>query len=200
MLVIGLTGGIASGKSAAAARFQQLGVTIIDADKIGHELVMPGKPALQEVIDYFGNEYLQADGTLNRAALGKTIFAEQASRLALENILHPLIRHAIQAQIDKLDDCYCIVVIPLLAETDQSDLVDRVLIIDVAEDIQKARLKTRDQVDNTGIQNILRAQVTREERLKIAHDVIINDASLADLDAAVDRQHEEYLRLCKNSQ
>lgn len=147
MRVIGLTGGIASGKSVAADHFAALGVSVIDADIIAHELVEVGEPALDKICQRFGKTILLENGELNRAAMREIIFTDEQARHDLEAILHPLIRKVITERIAALDGCYCIVVIPLLTESGDWEMLDRILVIDCPESIQLQRLQQRDQLD-----------------------------------------------------
>lgn len=192
-LVIGLTGGIGSGKSAASAIFSRLGVPVIDADEIAHALVAAGEPALAEIAGVFGEDILNADGTLRRDALRQRVFSDSAERQRLEAILHPRIRQQIQSHINKIHAPYCIVVIPLLLETRQSDLVDRILVIDIPETTQISRTAARDSLSREEIQAIIDTQAARETRLLAADDVIDNSAGLEELESRVLGLHERYL-------
>jgi dephospho-CoA kinase len=194
-LVVGLTGGIGSGKSTCAALFSELGVPVIDADELAHALVAPGEPALADIITEFGPEYLAADGTLDRGKLRQLVFAEPASRHRLEAILHPLIRNNIIQLVDSLQAPYCIVSIPLLLETGQTDLVDRILVIDIPEALQLSRTTARDGLTMDEIRPVLETQADRSTRLAAADDVISNAGSLEELAAKVLGLHQEYLSL-----
>lgn len=195
MLVIGLTGGIGSGKSVVAKRFAALGVPVIDADVIARELVEPGQAALDEIIDTFGAGYLNADGTLNRAALRDHVFANPRARTRLEAILHPRIRTVMTNRIRKLTAPYCILVIPLLVETGQSDLVDRVLVVDSTEAEQRARIARRDHLTDAEITSILDTQADRARRLAAADDIIDNTAGQDRLDPQIRALHGHYQSL-----
>ncbi|MDT8404335.1 dephospho-CoA kinase [Sulfuriflexus sp.] len=197
MRVIGLTGGIASGKSAAAEHFAALGVPVIDADQIARELVEPGKPALERICERFGKSILLDNGELNRPSLREIIFKDARARHDLEAILHPLIRETIIQRIDELDAPYCIVVIPLLAESGDWAMLDRRLVIDCPEDLQLARLQQRDRLDPEQAERILAAQASREQRKAIADDIIDNSHDLAHLQRAVERLHKKYLGDCQ---
>lgn len=198
MRVIGLTGGIASGKSAAADHFATLGVPVIDADLIARELVEPGKPALKKITQHFGGNVLDKNNELNRAALREIIFSDEQARHKLEAILHPLIRAAIIERVAMLDDCYCIVVIPLLAESEENwEILDHKLVIDCPESIQLQRLQHRDQLDLQQATSILNAQASREQRRAIADDIIDNSHDLAHLKNAVEQLHKKYLIDCQ---
>jgi dephospho-CoA kinase len=194
-LVIGLTGGIGSGKSSCAALFHELGVPVIDADELAHALVAPGEPALADIITEFGPEYLAADGSLDRGKLRQRVFAEPASRRRLEAILHPLIRNNIKELVNSVQAPYCIVSIPLLLENGQTDLVDRILVIDIPEALQLSRTARRDGLAMDEIRPVLETQTDRSTRLAAADDVISNVGSLDELAAKVQALHQEYLSL-----
>jgi dephospho-CoA kinase len=191
--VIGLTGGIGSGKSAASAIFSRLGIPVIDADEIAHALVAPGEPALAEITGAFGKDILNRAGELDRDALRRRVFADSTERQRLEAILHPRIRQHIFKYINNLHTPYCIVVIPLLVETRQSDLVDRVLVIDIPEATQVSRVAARDSLAREEILAIIDAQTSRHTRLAAADDVIENSGGLDVLESRVHRLHEKYL-------
>ena len=193
MLKVGLTGGIGSGKSAASAHFSKLGAEVIDTDLLSRELVEPGQPSLAEIVDAFGQRMLDGDGRLDRSRLRERIFADPAARRTLEEILHPRIREAMLARAQRSSAPYVIFVIPLLFETGQQALVDRVLLVDVPEALQRARVGTRDGLDDARIDRILQAQSDRETRLRGADDVICNDGTLDELRAAVERLHVKYM-------
>ena len=194
-LAIGLTGAIGSGKSACAALFSELGVPVIDADELAHALVAPGEPALDTIISTFGPDYLLPDGSLDRARLRQLVFADPARRHQLEAILHPLIRSNIKELIKATRAPYCIVVIPLLLETGQSDLVNRILVIDAPEQTLINRVAARDRLPADEIHAILGSQVNRDARLAAADDIIINTGTLDELAGKVQEQHETYLAL-----
>jgi dephospho-CoA kinase len=194
-LRIGLTGGVASGKSTVAARFREFGIPVIDADAAARAVVAPGKPGLAEVRKRFGAGVLAANGELNRRALRELVFADPASRRDLEAILHPLIREEMDQRETQAVGPYVVMDIPLLVEAASRSRVDRVLVIDVDETLQVKRLMDRDQSSEHQAHAILGAQATRADRLKAADDVIVNSGSLAELRQSVDRLHESYLRL-----
>jgi dephospho-CoA kinase len=195
LLKIGLTGGIGSGKSAASEYFARLGAEVIDTDLLSRELVEPGKPALAEIVSAFGDRILTAHGRLDRAQLRNLIFRDPAARQRLEHILHPKIRDLMLVRAERSSAPYVVFVIPLLLETGQQALVDRVLLIDVPEDVQRTRVAARDGFDQAQIERIILSQTDRTTRLANADDVIHNDGSLADLHAAVERLHRRYLDL-----
>jgi dephospho-CoA kinase len=194
-LRIGLTGGIASGKSAVADAFARRAVPVVDTDVIAREVVEPGRPALAAVVAAFGSEVLGPDGRLDRRALRRLVFADPALRRRLEAILHPAIRAEMQRQAAATAGPYVVIAIPLLVENGLQQQVDRVLVVDCPPDVQLARLLARDGETPEGARAILAAQATRDERLAVADDVVVNDGSLADLDARVDALHQRYLAL-----
>jgi dephospho-CoA kinase len=193
--ILGLTGGIGSGKSAAAQVFVELGVHLIDADQAARWVVEPGRPALASIAEHFGAGVLQADGTLNRSALRELIFKDPQQRLWLEGLLHPLIREEITAYLAKAQSPYAILVSPLLLETSQHSMTQRVLVIDVPEALQIQRTVARDNSNAEQVQAILKVQATREYRLSRADDVIVNDRDQAWLKSEVERLHHFYLTL-----
>ncbi|MBU2098320.1 MAG: dephospho-CoA kinase [Gammaproteobacteria bacterium] len=192
--VVGITGGIGSGKTAATNRFASHGIDVIDADLISREVVQPGQPALAKIAGKFGAErILLEDGSLNRRALRNIIFADQTQKRWLENLLHPLIRDEIMHRLQHSKPPYCLLVSPLLLETDQHKLCDRILLIDAPEDLQVSRTRQRDQTSEDAVKAIMSSQLSREKRQRAADDIIVNDADLTTLYAAVDQQHEKYL-------
>lgn len=197
MLVIGLTGGIGSGKTAVSDRFARLGIPVIDTDLIARELVEPGQTALAEIAGEFGPDCLDGNGRLHRAHLRERVFADPTGRRRLEAILHPRIRAATRERVAALIAVpYCLVVIPLLAETGMTDLVDRVLVVDAPETEQIRRVVARDRVDAAQARAILAAQARRDQRLALADDVLENgDGDLDDLDDQVAVLHQRYLEL-----
>jgi dephospho-CoA kinase len=197
MLVVGLTGGIGSGKSKAADLFAELGVPIIDTDLIARELVAPGQPALKQITEHFGPSVLLDDGTLNRKRVAEICFANPDRRLQLEAILHPLIRQDVQEQLRHLNTEYAIVVVPLLIETQQNDLYDRILVIDCEEQIQMQRIHRRDNRSGQQIQQIMQAQASREQRLDAADDIITNTGSIEDLQRQIAQLDHKYLKLAR---
>ncbi len=199
MFKVGLTGGIGSGKSAASAAFAELGAGVIDTDLLSRELVEPGQPALAEIVDAFGSGVLDAAGRLDRKALGARIFADPAARRQLEAILHPRIRAQMLARAEASPTPYVVCVIPLLIEAGQQDLVDRVLVIDVPEHVQRTRVAARDGHDAARVEQVLAAQVDRATRLSHADDVIRNDGTLESLRAAVAALHHRYLALAASA-
>ncbi|WP_282367047.1 dephospho-CoA kinase [Pseudomonas sp. PS02290] len=193
--ILGLTGGIGSGKSAAAQCFMELGVHLVDADNVARWVVEPGRPALTQIAEHFGPSVLQADGTLNRSALRELIFKDPQQRVWLESLLHPLIREEIRQYLARAASAYAILVSPLLLETSQHQMVQRVLVIDVPESVQIERTVLRDKSNEEQVRAILKAQASREERLSRADDVIVNDRDPAWLKSEVERLHHFYLTL-----
>lgn len=193
--VLGLTGGIGSGKSAAAERFAELGVHVVDADQVARSVVEPGGAALAQIVDRFGVPILASSGELNRAALRERIFTSVEDRRWLERLLHPLIRQEIWTSLSRAESPYAVLVSPLLVESRQHEQVDRVLVIDVPEDLQLQRVLARDQVSEDQVRAILAAQARREDRLRHANDVLVNDRDLSWLRQEVDRLHDRYLQL-----
>ncbi|MDO8332479.1 MAG: dephospho-CoA kinase [Pseudomonas sp.] len=193
--VLGLTGGIGSGKSAAAQHFIDLGVYAVDADHAARWVVEPGRPALAQIVTHFGAGILQADGQLDRTALRTRIFQHPEERLWLEALLHPLIRQEIISDLAKAESPYAILVSPLLVESGQHLLTQRVLVVDAPEQLQLQRTMQRDHASAEQVQAILKAQASREERLRHADDVLLNDRDINWLQAEVERLHRFYLTL-----
>ena len=185
MVIIGLTGGIASGKSTVAAMFAKRGAPVFDADDIAHQLVEPGQPALTEIIHSLGTGILLPDGRLDRTKLAERVFRNPEARLRLEAILHPKIWDTLLNGARTSNAPYCILVVPLLLETGQQDRVDRVLVVDCPAALQKQRAQERDQRPTTQIEAIIDVQVSREQRLAAADDIIMNDGDLARLEQQV---------------
>ncbi|MGI9334203.1 MAG: dephospho-CoA kinase [Gammaproteobacteria bacterium] len=192
-LVIGLTGGIGSGKSAATACFEALGVPVIDADRVARDVVAPGAPALRQVVDLLGPEVLAADGSLDRRAVRERVFNAPALRQALEAILHPVIRRRTSELLDGLDPTpYAILAIPLLVETGGHPRVHRILVVDCPEALQIERTTARDGTSAQAVRKIMDVQASRANRLAVADDVIVNDGDLEALRAQVQMLHERY--------
>ena len=186
---IGLTGGIASGKSAVEREFVARGIFVADADLIARQIVEPGQPALDAVVAHFGASVLAADGRLDRAGLRALVFDNEPARRALEAILHPLIRAQLQAQCRNATSAYAIAAVPLLAEGGGRDAypwLDRILVVDALPATQKARLMQRDGIDGALAEKMIAAQATRPQRLAIADDIVVNDGELSHLRAAVE--------------
>lgn len=193
MLTIGLTGGIASGKSEVSRMFEELGVAVIDTDLISRQLVEPGELALQEIVSHFSSAVINDDGTLNRNKLGKLIFSSESERHLLEDILHPRIRDEVSRQLQTIDAPYVIVVIPLLLETRYPIKVDRILVIDASQEQQRQRLMRRNALSQSDADKMMQAQTSNNRRLAVADDVISNRGSLKALQTDVERLHQFYL-------
>ena len=193
--ILGLTGGIGSGKTAVADRFASLGVHVVDADQAARWVVEPGRPALQQIVERFGEEVLLRSGELDRAGLRQKVFVDPAERQWLEKLLHPLIRAEVARHLALAESPYAIMVSPLLVESGQYRQVGRVLVVDVPELLQIARTTARDQASEEQVRAILNAQAQREDRLKHADDVLVNDRDLSWLAAEVERLHRFYLTL-----
>ena len=192
---LGLTGGIGSGKSAAAQHFIDLGIHVVDADHAARWVVEPGRPALEQIARHFGGGVLQADGQLDRAALRQLIFEDPQQRRWLEALLHPLIAGEIASHLALAQSPYAILVSPLLVESGQAQMTQRILVIDAPQQLQIERTLLRDQVSEQQVQAILQAQASREERLRHADDVLVNDRDRAWLHSEVERLHHFYLTL-----
>lgn len=192
-LVIGLTGGIGSGKTTVANGFSALGVPVIDTDTLARELVEPGQPALDEIISTFGSEAITADGHLDRDYMRQLIFSNSHRKSQLEAILHPRIRQRVRALLADIRSPYCIVVIPLLLETRQTDLVDRILVIDSPEKEQLTRVAARDSLSDNAIKAIINSQVDRNTRLAAADDIIVNDRGMSELTGYIQKLHRHYM-------
>lgn len=193
--VLGITGGIGSGKTAVSDRFGALGVTVVDADVASRVVVEPGRPALAAIAEHFGAEAINNDGTLNRAELRKRVFADPEERKWLEQLTHPLINQYLLEELANAESPYAILVSPLLAETGQSRFCQRIVVVDVPIELQVERTMSRDDNDEAQVRAIIAAQASREERLKLADDVIVNDQGLEHLDAEVARLHQSYLEM-----
>ena len=192
-LRIGLTGGIASGKSTVAELFAGHDVPIIDTDVIARELVQPGKPALDEIRAAFGDEVFDAQGQLDRASMREVVFSDASRRAELESILHPRIRAEAIARSSATDGPYQIIVVPLLVESPMRQFMDRVLVVDCDEETQLSRLLARDSENEDQARRILAAQASRADRLGVADDVITNDGDLSNTRQQVDALHAKYL-------
>ena len=194
--VVGLTGGIGSGKSAASQRFEALGAAVVDTDAIAHELTAPGGAAMEAIRARFGPEVVAADGRLDRARMRALAFAEPDARRHLEGILHPMIRRVARERAEASRAPYVLMVIPLLAESaSPRATARRIAVVDCSRETQIRRTMARSQLDRATVERILDAQATREQRLAIADDVIDNEGSLETLDARVRELHASYLRL-----
>ncbi|HSQ05468.1 MAG TPA: dephospho-CoA kinase [Burkholderiales bacterium] len=197
---VGLTGGIGSGKSAAASFFAELGATVVDTDAISHELTVVGGEALPALRSAFGPEYINAEGALDRARMRKLVFGDPAARKKLEGILHPLIRAESRARIAAARGAYAVLVVPLLLETGSyRDVVKRVVVVDCNEATQIERTMARSRLSADEVRAIMRMQLPRGERLALADDVLSNDTDIEALRAQVVALHATYLRLAQSS-
>lgn len=192
MLKIGLTGGIGCGKSTVCGLFEALEVAIIDADIIARRLVEPGMPALTFLTDSFGAGILSADGSLNRAKLRDLIFSDTDKKRQLESIMHPLVYAQISAEVAQLKNNYCIVAIPLLLETEKTEIVDRILVVDCSLETQLDRVVSRDRLSREQALAIIASQIPRQQRLALANDVIDNSSTTSQLAEQVKRLHNSY--------
>ena len=195
MLRVGLTGGIASGKTAVSDLFAQQGAEIIDTDLISRELVEPGTPLLAKITDYFGKEILTDDSSLDRQRLREIVFSDESKRQQLEEMLHPAIRERVNERVNASTANYVIIVIPLLQETRYPYELDRILVVDTPESAQIERLIKRDNISAELAKEILKAQATRQSRLEIADDIISNDENIDALKAKVSSLHRQYIEL-----
>ena len=193
VLRIGLTGGIASGKSTVAELFTGHGVPVIDTDVIARQLVQPGMPALDEIRAAFGDNVFDTDGGLDRAAMRNVVFSDSSRREQLESILHPRIRDEALAQSAAAGGPYQVIVVPLLVKSPLQEFMDRVLVVDCDEETQLSRLLARDAENEDQARRILAAQANREDRLAIADDVISNNGDLSNMRRQVEALHEKYL-------
>lgn len=196
--VLGITGGIGSGKTAVTRLFINKGIEAIDADHAARWVVEPGSPALIRITEHFGSHILLADGQLNRSALRQIIFQNSEQRVWLEKLLHPIIRQEICRFLENACSPYAILVSPLLLESGQNKLVNRILVIDTSEAIQISRGMQRDNNSAEQIKAIMKTQLAREERLNHADDIIVNEQDLTYLSQQVDQLHQRYLKLCKS--
>ncbi len=196
-LKIGLTGGIASGKSTVADLFSSLGVSVIDADKISHHLTTKNKPAFEEILEHFGESILGNDGELDRKKLRRIIFNNKTLKNDLEHIIHPKVSEAINKEIQESYDPYVIIMVPLLIETGYNKFVNRILVVDCVLDTQIQRLIKRDHETFESAKRIIGHQIEQQNRLKMAHDVIDNDinTTIEELENRVEELHQSYLEL-----
>ena len=194
-MIVGLTGGIGSGKSAAANFFVELGVDLIDADDLAKNVLNKNSKGYELFINEFGEQYLDNDKNIDRDLLRKTIFNDSDKKNKLENIIHPQVRSGIEEFIKSSKSDYCIVVVPLIYETRSSSYYDRILVIDCDEEIQINRSAIRDNTENKEIRKIISEQASREERLSIADDVILNNRTLDSLKEEVIKLHKKYIKM-----
>jgi dephospho-CoA kinase len=196
-MIIGLTGGIGSGKSAAANFFQKEGITVIDADYLAREVIEQDTPGFKRIVDYFGSDVISDDGSIDRGKLRKIVFDNHLKKKALESITHPLVRELMGKKIAAAKSPYSIIMVPLIFETKSMSAYDRILVIDCDSALQLKRATSRDKSPKELIQKIIDSQCSREERLSIANDVIPNNDSLENLQSRSLEMHKFYLGLCK---
>jgi dephospho-CoA kinase len=197
-LVVGVTGGIGSGKSAVTDRFASHGITVVDADLAARVIVEPGKPALKAIAEHFGAEILLPDGNLDRAVLRSRVFSDATQRQWLEQLTHPLIGQEILAQLAASQSPYTILSSPLLLETSQGELAECVVVVDVPVETQVARTISRDANDEAQVQRIIAAQMPRQQRLDRADYVIDNSNTLAELDQTVTALHTQFMEMAES--
>ena len=196
-MIVGLTGGIGSGKSAAANFFQNEGITVIDADHLAREVIEKDTPGFKSIVDYFSSKIIDADGSIDRAKLRIEVFDNKEKKNFLESITHPLVRELMAERISAVQSPYSIIVVPLIYETKSMSAYNRILVIDCDPELQLERATSRDNNSNRLIQKIIDSQCSREERLSIANDVIPNNDSLENLKSRSLEMHKFYLGLCK---
>lgn len=197
MFVLGVTGGIGSGKTAATDHFQSLGITVVDADLASRVIVEPGREALVKIEEHFGSGVIAADGTLDRRALREIVFNNPDERKWLEQLTHPLIGQEILSQIQASQSAYTILASPLLLESSQSQMTQRILLIDVPEELQVSRTVARDDTTEDGVKAIMKAQMSRTDRRSKVDDIIVNDQDLAHLHSEVEKLHQNYLTIAQ---
>ncbi|MGM7448673.1 dephospho-CoA kinase [Idiomarina sp. ST20R2A10] len=191
--VVGVTGGIGSGKSAATAEFERLGITVIDADIVSRQVVMPGSPCLQAIAEHFGRDLLTDKGELDRKALRQRVFSDPTEKDWLNSLLHPAIREEILAQLEQANSPYVILSAPLLLENNLDKYCQRVLVVDVSEELQLQRTIQRDESPKEEVEAIMKAQLSRETRLRKADDILNNEGSIDELRRQVNQLHQRYL-------
>jgi len=196
-MIIGLTGGIGSGKSAAANFFHSEGVTVLDADQLAREVIQQNTPGFQSIVDYFGSDIIGEDGSIDRAKLRQEIFDDKEKKKAIESITHPLVRDLMAERIAASTSPYSIIMVPLIFETNSMSAYNRILVIDCDTKLQLERATLRDNNSSEQIQKILDSQCSRTERLSIANDVIPNNDTLENLKTRSLAMHKFYLGLCK---
>ena len=192
-MIIGLTGGIGSGKTAVSETFEKLGITVVDADLASRVVVEKGKPCLEEIAKHFGNDILNENDELNRAKLREIIFNSDSEKLWLESLLHPAIAEQIKDELNASKSPYTILVSPLLLETNQRDFCDKVLVVDVPIELQMERTTKRDGVSEDQVRSIIKSQINRDERLQLADEIILNEGSIEDLEMIVRELHEKLI-------
>jgi|TARA_Y100000310_G_scaffold313613_1_gene362160 dephospho-CoA kinase len=197
--VVGLTGGIGSGKTAVTDRFTNLDISIVDADMASRVVVEPGKPALSSIQDHFGADIILSDGNMNRAMMREIVFKDPSEKTWLEQLLHPLIDEEIEKDLQASTTPYAMLVSPLLIEINQTRFTNRVLVVDVPVEVQIERTMARDNNSEEQVRSIINAQLSRQARLERADDVIMNDGDFAKLDRDIAELHRKYLQLAEES-
>lgn len=197
MLAVGLTGGIASGKSTVARRFEALGVPVLDADQVARDVVAPGTQGLQAIVDRFGDTVLDTDGALDRAAMRQHVFADADARKALEAIIHPSVRRAMIEWLSAQQSAYAMLMIPLLVESGLTTMVDKTVVVDLPTTLQRQRLMARDDIDAGLAEQMIAAQASRSQRLAAADHVIDNAGAIDALDAQIDSVHQALMTTAK---
>jgi dephospho-CoA kinase len=192
-MIIGLTGGIGSGKTAVSETFEDLGITVVDADLASRVVVEKGKPCLEKIAEHFGEDILNENSELDRAKLREIIFNSAEEKNWLESLLHPAIAGQIQDELKASTSAYTILVSPLLLETNQKEFCSKVLIVDVPVEVQVDRTLKRDGVSEEQVQSIIKSQISREARLELADEIIMNDGNLEDLKLAVKDLHKRFI-------
>ncbi len=193
--VVGVTGGIGSGKTAATNRLEQHGVTIVDADIVARQVVEPGSEALNKIQSQFGDQFILDDGNLDRAKMRELVFSQPAMKDKLNTIMQPAIRAELMRQLSQAHSDYVVLSAPLLFENSLHKVCNRVLVIDVPEEIQLQRASQRDEVSKANIKAIIAAQISRVERQALADDLLLNDGSIEELNIQIDQLHKKYLTL-----
>ncbi len=197
MLIIGLTGGIGSGKSVASDKFKSLGITVVDADVASRTVVEPGKPALKEIEDHFSSAIITAEGKLDRNKLREIIATDPEERKWLESVLHPKIGEQITKEISESTSVYTLYVAPLLLETNSQERCARVVVVDVPKEVQIRRTAKRDKVSPNQVEQMVAVQMEREKRLKKADDVLLNSGTIEDLEKQVEELHKKYIKMAE---
>ena len=197
MLIIGLTGGIGSGKSVASDKFKSLGIVVVDADVASRTVVEPGKPALKEIQDHFGSGIITAEGKLDRNKLREIIATDAEERKWLESVLHPKIGEQITKEISESTSVYTLFVAPLLLETNSQEMCSRVVVVDVPKDVQIQRTAKRDKVSSNQVEQMVAAQMKREKRLEKADDILLNNGTIEDLEKQVEELHKKYIQMAE---
>jgi len=199
--VVAITGGIASGKTTVADLFhKQFSIDIVDADIVAREVVEVGSKGLSEISKHFGDEVLLPDGSLNRAALRERVFSSEQEKRWLNNLLHPMIRQKMQHDLSKITAPYALLVVPLLVENQLQSMADRILVVDVSPEVQIKRTMSRDNVPEHQVKSILASQAAREERLRFADDIIVNDGEYQQLLSEITALHQLYSELATSSE